>query len=234
MLILFDIDGTLLLTRNAGARAMTDAGRAMFGDHFTLDGIAISGRLDPLIWFDAARAAGLDDPMAHHDRFRATYGEQLRRRLAEKPTAVLLPGVRELIDALTNNGRPTLGLLTGNYPETGRLKIESAGLDPDIFTITAWGCDGAHRRDLPGIALDLYQQRHGRTLDGGQVVIIGDTPHDVDCAQHHGCRCIAVATGRYSVDELAECNPDLVVENLSNTASLMEWMMQEGAAISET
>jgi len=67
-----------------------------------------------------------------------------------------------------------------------------------------------------------------------QVVIIGDAPPDVDCARHHGCRSIAVATGRFSVDELADCAPDLAVENLADTRALMNWLMQEDVMASET
>lgn len=224
MLILFDIDGTLLRTAGAGAKAMVDAGRELFGEHFTLDGIAISGRLDPLIWNDAAQLASIADAHLHHDRFRRTYGRKLRERLDRDPTAELYPGVRELINELRRDRNIALGVLTGNYPETGRLKIERAGLDPDIFTIDAWGCDGALRRDLPAVALGKCQGRLGRIIASHDTVVIGDTPHDIDCARHHGCRSIGVATGEFNITALEACGADLAVENLTDVVLLMDWL----------
>lgn len=230
MLILFDIDGTLLRTAGAGAKAMVDAGRELFGDHFTLDGIPISGRLDPLIWRDAAALADIADAHLLHDRFRETYGRKLRERLDTNPTAELYPGVREFIEELQTHRDIALGVLTGNYPETGRLKIERAGLDPDIFTIDAWGCDGSHRRDLPGVALAKCEARLGRLIASHETTIIGDTPHDIDCAKHHGCRSIGVATGEFERTELEQCGADLAVENLTDVEMLMDWLHSHKSA----
>ena len=146
MLILFDIDGTLLVTERAGTQSMLAAARELFGDHFTFDGVAVGGRLDPLIWADVARANGIEDPAAHHDRFRAAYLRHFQERLAGNPTVTALPGVTQLIEALLQETDACLGLLTGNYPETGRLKIEAAGLALDSFAVAVLGVYGAHRR----------------------------------------------------------------------------------------
>lgn len=232
MLILFDIDGTLLRTAGAGVKAMNDAGRELFGDHFTLEGIPVSGRLDPLIWSDAAKLAKITDAHMHHDTFRQTYGRKLRDRLDREPTAELYPGVREFIEAIQKNKNITIGVLTGNYPETGRLKIERAGLDPDVFVIDAWGSDGNLRRDLPVVALAKCQARIGRSFAAHQTVIIGDTPHDIDCAQHNGCLSIGVATGEFNITELDACGADLAVENLADTMLLMNWLDERKSAMS--
>ena len=226
MLILFDIDGTLLLTQRAGTRSMCAAAREMFGDAFTFDGVDIAGRIDPLIWADVARANGIDEPEAHHDRFRATYVEHLARWLAADNTVLLLPGVVELLEALRGVEAVTLGLLTGNYPETGLLKIEAAGLDAAIFPVTAWGCDGRSRRDLPAVAMARHRDLTGVEVRPEGVVIIGDTPHDVDCARAHGCRALAVATGPYSRETLRDAGPDLLVDDLSGTGAIVDWIMQ--------
>lgn len=230
MLILFDIDGTLLLTEGAGIAAMVDAGRELFGDHFTRDGVEFSGRLDSLIWADLAKRNRIDDHNGHHQSFRAAYGKHLSRRLQNAPTAVLLPGVKQLVDELADRDDLTIGLLTGNYPETGRLKIESAGLDPDVFTIAAWGCDGATRRDLPVVAMRRLHEHSGRTITGEHTVIIGDTPHDIDCAKHHGCRSIGVATGAFTVDVLQQCGADLAVETLADADMILNWMLNHSTA----
>lgn len=233
MLILFDIDGTLLLTKGTGVHAMGDAGRELFGDHFTFDGVEFSGRLDPLIWRDLATHNGIDEPDTHHETFRATYRKYLSQRLAEHRTAFALPGVAALIDALSGHGQVTLGLLTGNYPETGRLKIEAAGLSPDAFSLAAWGIDGPTRRDLPPVAIQRYHEHHARTIEPERVVIIGDTPHDVDCAIHNGCRVLGVATGAFSVDELNRGGAHLAVENLEATDDVLDWLLQSTGAVPE-
>ncbi|MHC4415792.1 MAG: HAD family hydrolase [Planctomycetota bacterium] len=226
MLILFDIDGTLLLTHRAGACSMLDAAREMFGEAFTFDGVEIAGRMDPLIWADAARVNGIADPHAHHDRFRAVYARHLARRLHHNHKVTVLPGVRPLVAALDAIDHVQLGLLTGNYPETGRLKIEAAGLDPDMFAVAAWGSDAPTRRDLPGVARARHARRTGTPVGPDDTIIIGDTPHDVDCARAHGCRCLAVATGPYSRRELEACGADLLVDDLSQTDEILSWILQ--------
>lgn len=224
MLVLFDIDGTMLLTERAGVASMLAAGRELFGERFTFDGVEVSGRLDSLIFRDLCRVNGVAETPENHDRFRARYGERLAERLGRDPTARALPGVAALLGELRGRGHSTLGLLTGNYPETGRLKISAAGLDPDQFAVAAWGIDGATRRDLPPVAMRRHRELLGREIESHRVLIIGDTPHDVDCAKHNGCRVIGVATGAFNVDALAAAGADRAVPTLADTADLVEWI----------
>ncbi|MHC5113404.1 MAG: HAD family hydrolase [Planctomycetota bacterium] len=230
MLILFDIDGTMLASQGAGMAAMLAAGQRLIGAHFSFEGIDVAGRIDPHIWADLAAAAGVDDPDGMHETFRATYHEILDANLTADPTPRLLPGVRELIARLETEASVTLGVLTGNYPETGKLKIETAGVDMDTFPVAAWGNDGSHRRDLPQVAMDRYRDATGREIAAARVVIIGDTPHDVDCARANGCRVIAVATGGYTSEALATCEPDLLVDDLSDTDQIVAWIAGTDAA----
>jgi phosphoglycolate phosphatase-like HAD superfamily hydrolase len=252
MLVLFDIDGTLLRTDGAGLRAMEDAGRDLFSASFHYEGIETAGRLDTLIWKDLARLNGIEDSPEIHERFRQRYHEHLARRLEADGPARLLPGVRELVMALVNHNRGaqtsggsggghsggggsghsggvSIGLLTGNYPETGRLKIASAGLEPDVFLCNAWGCEGASRRDLPPIAMRRHREILGRAIEPQEVVIIGDTPHDIDCARAHGCRSLAVATGAFELEDLRGHQPDIAVEDLADGEAIMGWLMQSSA-----
>jgi phosphoglycolate phosphatase-like HAD superfamily hydrolase len=226
MLVLFDIDGTLLLSHGAGTGSMLEAARELFGDHVTFDGVEIAGCIDPRIWDEVARANELSDPETHHDRFRQTYIRRLSARLAAGHRVELLPGVRTLLDALGGIDGVTLGLLTGNYAETGRLKIQAAGLDPNLFAVAVWGSDGQTRNDLPARAMRRYLQQTGRPVDPGDVVVVGDTPHDIDCARAHGCRCIAVATGTYSREQLAGHDADLLVDDLTGTEAILDWILQ--------
>ena len=225
MLILFDVDGTMLTSERVGLLAITDAGRAMFGETFTLEGVSVAGRLDTLIWADAIAANELDVEPGHAEEFRGLYREKLEARLAAGVSVTALPGVFELLEALRSSPEVTLGLVTGNFPETGRLKIEAAGIDADQFEVAAWGCDGPNRRALPPVAIGQYHQRFDTSLSPERVVIIGDTPHDIDCAQVNGCRSIGVGTGHTGRAELEACGADLALDDLSATGEIMEWIM---------
>lgn len=226
MLILFDIDGTILLTQRAGTAAMQAAAQELFGHHFTFDGIEMGGWLDPIIWHAVATANGIEDPASHHDRFRAAYKQHFEDRLANNPTVQVLPGIVDLLSALIVEEDVTLGLVTGNYPETGLLKLQAAGIDPSIFKVAAWGTDGSHRRELPLVAMAQYEAHCGQAIAPSDVVIIGDTLHDIDCAKANGCRSIAVSTGFCPADKLAAKKPDLLVIDLSDTQLLVKWMLK--------
>jgi len=233
MLILFDIDGTLLLTRGQGMLAMQDAGRELVGPHFSIDGADYSGRLDPLIWRQLCEINGVADADGLHDAFRAAYLANLKQRFDDGAAVEILPGVAELIGGLQAEDEITLGLVTGNYPETGQLKIETGGLDFEVFTVFGWGSDGDHRRDLPRVAIERYEATNGGRIDRERVVIIGDTPHDVDCARHNGCRSLAVATGRFALDDLREHRPDHAVESLADTAAVLDWLGRDGRLLAQ-
>lgn len=233
MLILFDIDGTLLLTNRAGLTAMKAATGELYGNEITFEGVDFAGRLDPLIWADVVEPLDIDAE-AEHDRFRAEYARQLRKAFDETATSYLLPGVRELVEALDARDDITLGLLTGNYPETGEMKIAAAGMDPALFPIAAWGCDGCQRRDLTPVAMQRYEEKYGQAIASDRVLVIGDTIHDVECATAHGCRSLAVATGpMYSIQQLQDTGADLVVEDLSDTKRILTWIMNESAPVFE-
>ena len=261
MLVLFDIDGTLLLTHGEGMRAMQDAGRELYHPQFSIEGADFSGRLDPLIWEQLCEmngvgagdwnrrevtvgpgpsslrssgpASGSSGPASSvdddHARFRAAYERHLRRRLDNGARVTVLPGVREVLAELRAVEGAVLGLVTGNYPETGRLKIGRAGIDFEMFTVFGWGCDGGHRRDLPRTAMAQCRALHKPGLRPEEAVIIGDTPHDIDCARHNGCRSIGVATGAFSMDELREHGADMVVAGLSDTRAVMTFILQDSS-----
>ncbi len=225
MLVLFDIDGTLLLSHGASMQCFRAAGLEVLGRELQVDGHNFGGGLDPLIWRDLCRLNGVPEPEAQHAAFRAAYGRRLRERLAEGGVAYALPGVPALLDTLRARDDVALGLLTGNYPETGCLKLAAAGLDVEHFGAAAWGTDGGHRRELLPVALARHAARTGRRLTPQRVVIVGDTPHDVDCAAAHGARSLAVATGTHPAEALRAAGATLVVPDLSDTARVVEWLV---------
>jgi phosphoglycolate phosphatase-like HAD superfamily hydrolase len=226
VLVLFDIDGTLLKSQHAGVHAMLDAFHQLHPDRrFSFDGVDIAGRLDTLIYQEMTERHGVPAGQEHHETFRHIYSRNLESRLADRNTVVALEGVHELVRRLATEPGVELGLLTGNYPATGRLKVKHAGLDPDLFRVNAFAMDGETRRDLPPVALQRYRERHGSPLDPAQAVIIGDTPKDVDCALHNGCRVLGVATGEFSVQALLDCGAHMAVDKLSPIEPVLAWLL---------
>lgn len=222
-LVLFDVDGTLLLTAGAGMRAMKRAAAELFGDAFHFEGIVVAGHLDPLIFAEAAALNGLDNHDDHHDRFRERYLELLRSELAANPQRVrAMPGIHACLERLRSERIATLGLLTGNYAAAIPLKLAAVGIDPAWFPITAFAEEAASRRDLVELAVAKYARECGRSVEPRRVMIVGDTPRDVDCAHAHGCFAFAVATGGYDTRALAEAGADLVVPDLSDPAPLLD------------
>lgn len=219
-MILFDIDATLLVSGGAGIAAMEQAGKELFGDRFSAQGLDVAGRLDPLIIGEMLDRAGVPrSPRALAD-FRGLYGLRLAALLAVEGRARALPGVPALLTQLRERGE-TIGLLTGNFQETGEMKLRACGIDPAWFFPRVWGDDSPHdppaRDHLPMVAMDRYKAHREHPVDQGRLIIVGDTPHDVRCAKVHHGRCLAVATGRYGVAELAAAGADWVMNDLRET-----------------
>lgn len=226
-LVLFDIDATLLTTRGAGVGALGDAGRELWGPAFRAEGLRPAGSLDPLLIDELLEMNGLARCDEHRARLRARYAVHLERRLAAGG-ARALPGALALVGVVSGSVRVAAGVLTGNFPETGRMKLTAAGFDPGAFGVVVWGDDSPRwppRRDhLPIVALERHRARYGVEADPGLVTVIGDTVHDVACARAHGCRSIGVGTGPASVEELWAAGADLAVADLTDTGGLAAWV----------
>lgn len=234
MLILFDVDLTLISTSRAGMWAMREAARELFGAAFEVDGVEFAGRLDALISADILRAGGLRPSAAELAAFRARYLHHIRLRLAEPGCiATMLPGVPALLAALREDGRARLGLLTGNFEETGREKLRACGLDADEFDLHVWSDDATStpptRDDLPAVALQRHRARFDPTLAADRAVIVGDTPHDVQCALANGLRCLGVATGPYSTEALMAAGAHHAVPDLRDTSGVLRWLLNDRA-----
>lgn len=228
MLILFDIDATLLRTGGAGLRAMRAAGVQAFRPDFSIEGVSFTGRLDPLILQDLLRANGVEPTPKNLRRIRSAYHAALPAELAAMQSPGVLPGVLALLKALAGQKTHTIGLLTGNFPETGRLKLHACGIEVNQFRIQVWGDDSPHdppaRHQLPPVARERFSAEFGRGVDFERITIIGDSPADVHCAKTNGCRCLGVATGQSSVAELRGHGADHAVENLAETESVLTWL----------
>jgi len=251
-LLLFDVDGTLVLTGGAAVRAMDQAFHEVFGVRGAFDHVPMPGRTDGAILADAfvralpqsqilaeaLSAAGVHPVDGQVARFKAAYfarfAEEIQKPVPTDSTRPprhrfkgVLPGVRELLDALSSRSDMFLGLLTGNYELGARIKLEYFDLWR-YFACGAFGDDAINRHELVPVAIARSREAGCPALDPRDVVIIGDTPLDVACARHAGIRCVAVATGGYSVDALQAAGADVVLASLADTQAVVRRLVGPG------
>jgi phosphoglycolate phosphatase-like HAD superfamily hydrolase len=205
-LILFDIDCTLIDARGAGGRAILRAIKDIYGVQGELGDYSFHGRTDPGIISDLAALWGASEPDAAAGSCIVRYVELLREEIARVEVETL-PGIRALVTALVADRRALVGLLTGNVEEGARLKLEPTGLLP-LFRVGAYGSDSGLRSDLPAVAVARAEALDGRRYAGKDVVVIGDSPADIECGASLGVTAVGVATGRHTLDELAGHRPD--------------------------
>jgi phosphoglycolate phosphatase len=219
-LFLFDIDGTLVTARGAGRLAIGAALRETYGTAGDIDGYDFRGKTDPRIVVDLMRGAGIADDVIEA-RMAAcfdAYTVELERQIGDGSRVVVLPGVAEVVRALSTRDDALVGLLTGNIEAGARVKLRSTGLFP-LFRVGAYGSDSMDRRRLPAIACERARALADREFSFDRVTIIGDTPLDVDCARACGAVAVAVATGFHPHAELAACAPDLLFTDLSDVSA---------------
>ncbi len=220
-LILFDIDGTLILTGGAGTRGMTRAFLDVFQVANAFRDIPMPGRTDPLILADAIARAGIrtdDDLLARFaDRYAACLVEELR---ADVPGKRVMPGVRTLLERLHERPDVFLALLTGNYQIAARLKLQYFGLW-DYFRCGAFGEDAPTRDGLVPVAMARARACGAPAVSPREVLVVGDTPLDVACARAGGATAVAVATGGCDAATLRGAGADVVFETLADTDAFL-------------
>jgi phosphoglycolate phosphatase len=224
-LILFDIDGTLLLSGRAGMRAMTRAFQQTFAISDAFAGESFGGRTDSYLVSKALTQAGLPDSEENHHRFRNAYLPLLAEEIQQPGQGHkgLMPGARELLQALEAYDHLHLALLTGNYREAAEIKLQHF----EIWEFFEWGAfsdDHHDRNELVPIAKSRAETYDipGAAID--RVIVIGDTPHDIECARVAGAKSVAVATGGYTMQQLKDAGADEVLEDLSDTEKVL-WLL---------
>lgn len=225
-LLLFDIDGTLVLTGGAGSRAMTRAFAATHGLEDALRTVDLAGRTDRIIMRDALSQAGRDHEDVDLDEFREAYCAALREEIQKPGTGRrgLLPGVRPLLERLGARDDVRLALLTGNFRASAEIKLSAFGIW-DFFSWGAFADDAIERDELIRIAHGRHETEHGRAIEPDRVVVIGDTPHDIRCARAGGAKVVAVATGNYTLDQLRAHQPDVLFADLSDTEAVLRALL---------
>ncbi len=221
-LVLFDIDGTLLDPAGVGRRAMLAAMERVFGTTGPADGYRMAGKVDTQIVTELLRAAGLDDARIRTTlpTYWAHYVAELRRIIGEHPVRVL-PGVRALLERLREHPQVVLGLLTGNIRAAAWIKLAAVSLAEYFDEMGAFGDEAHSRPELPVIAARRAAERFGKEFRGKDIVIVGDTPADIQCGQTVGAKTIAVATGPYSCETLRQHNPDYCFPDLQDTEAVL-------------
>jgi len=212
VLYLFDIDGTLVDTGGAGVRSLQEASLEIFGHTGpTLD---LAGSTDLGVIAEIHAHFEIEPTAERIDAYFNAYLKRLDWNLANGGfPGKVLDGVVELLADLSKRPGVTLGLLTGNIAGGAASKMRHFGLEA-YFPFGAYGCDHADRNLLGPIALERATAHSSRTFSADEVWVIGDTPKDIACARAIGARCLAVATGRFSQEELTACGADIVVGSL--------------------
>jgi len=222
-LILFDIDGTLLSADRSGYHAIERSMIDVLGAARGLEGIRLDGNTD----LNAIRQVCDRDGRAFPDqesisKFKNHYTTILRREIAGK--GHLKPGVGPLLNALASSGRACLGLVTGNIREGARIKLDRFGI-AEYFPFGAFGCEHPTRAELVGLAMRRAAELVGKPFGPETVTVVGDTVHDVASCHPWGVRCLAVATGSASRDELEAAGATWALDDLSDLGTVLNLLL---------
>jgi phosphoglycolate phosphatase len=219
--LLFDIDGTLVTTGGAGRRAMERAFAQLHGRPDVLASFSFAGMTDRAIVRRGLGALGVPSHDEAIDALLAAYLAQLAHEVEQVAPADyrLHPGVSEAVAAACARAGFAVGLGTGNVREGARVKLQRVGIF-ERFAFGGFGCDHEERAELLRCGARRGAERLGVALDACRVVVIGDTPRDVEAARDIGAHCIGVATGPYSSDALREAGADYTFPHLGSAQAL--------------
>ena len=221
-LLLFDIDGTLLLSGGAGLRSVNRVFLERFGIPDAMAGYLPDGKTDPAIFRELMRSlVGRDPTAAESDAMAEAYLEALPDEVRESPGYEIMPGVIPLLEALEKDTDNFLGLATGNLETGARIKLERAGL-VRFFRFGGYGSDHEDRARILAQAIERGKHIAERDFGDRHIIVIGDTPRDIAAARRVGARCIAVATGSSDAEELARYLPDGVLQDLTDVEAFLE------------
>lgn len=213
--VLFDIDGTLIITGGAGAASWRLAFDELYGIPADIGQFTDAGMTDPEVGRLTFQA------VLHRDPKRQEFTQLLERRLhylhktvVESADYHVLPGVERLLPRLISAGHP-LGLVTGNVEGAAHIKLHRARLNR-FFSFGGYGSDSTDRAELTRIALQRANVVYGEPIGPEQAIVVGDTPHDVEAAHAAGLRCIGVGSRHFSAAQLREAGADRAIPSLED------------------
>jgi phosphoglycolate phosphatase-like HAD superfamily hydrolase len=213
-LLLWDIDGTIMPSTGVGEKAIDAALFKAHGKHGSIHDIDYKGKTDTYITHEMFKMLGIPENSETVHSFFEAYFEVLPD-LLKTTTREALPGVANVLELAHQRKDLVQGLLTGNVSKGAEIKLAHYQVW-HYFEFGAFGSDSPNRNDLGPVAQKRAKEIHDIEFPPENIYIIGDTPNDVACAKAIRARCIAVATGAYSVEHLKSLNPDFVLPDLSN------------------
>jgi phosphoglycolate phosphatase len=222
-LLLFDIDGTLTRSHN-GHVPFNQAVLETFGVAGDIRSVIPDGNTDPMIVTEIFSKGntliqGIDDKW---EQFSINLRQCYSQAISSGNTSVAaLAGAGELLQSIAASGIFGSSVVSGNLEPMARVKLEAAGLYSYLCR-GAYGSDSPRRADLPVIAKRRCEAAFGISIPLSECIIIGDTPRDLEAARRNHMKCILVATGRYSLEELLDCQADLCLSDLTDTAAVLE------------
>jgi phosphoglycolate phosphatase len=219
-LLLFDIDGTLIHSGGAGVHALRRTLAERFGIEDNLTDIEIAGMTDSGIVISILKKHNIAVTNENVSAYLDGYAHHLSLELPRRE-GKLLPGILELLEKLRARPNVVLALLTGNISRGAQLKLEHYGVW-HFFEFGAFADDHHDRNQLGPFARSRAKEKHGREFSPEEIDVIGDTPRDIACGKAFGARTIAVATGTWSRAELAEHEPDFLIDDFSDVDGLID------------
>src|SRR6266513_810115 len=219
-LLLFDIDGTLIHSGGAGVEALKRALTERFGIKDDLHDIEIAGMTDSGIVISILKKHQIPTTADNIAAFLDSYVHFLSNELPRRK-GKLLPGVLELLEKLKTRKHVVLGLLTGNVSRGAQLKLDHYGVW-HFFEFGAFADDHHDRNELGRFARARAKEKHRQEFAASEIDVVGDTPRDIACGKALGARTVAVATGRWSRDELEKYQPDFLIDDLSDVETIID------------
>jgi phosphoglycolate phosphatase-like HAD superfamily hydrolase len=213
--VLFDIDGTLLITGGAGGAAWQRAFEELHGVEASVAEHTDAGMTDPEIAAILFREVlGREGSPADRSQAIGCYLKHLPDTVAESSGYRVMPGIEALLDRLIDRGL-LLGLVTGNVEAAAHIKLARGHLNR-FFSFGGYGSDSADRTEVTRAALGRAELVSGGTLEDGACIAVGDTPRDVKAGHGAGIRVVGVATGSYGVEDLRGAGADWAIETVEN------------------
>lgn len=222
-LLLFDIDGTLITSGGAGESALRDAMKTRFGIDEDLGGILLAGATDKKIAVAMLEKNRLAPTPENITALLDEYLAHLETRMPRHDGRVL-PGMIELLEVLAKREEAVLALLTGNVVRGAEIKLTHYGVWHH-FEFGAFADDHHDRNELGKFARARAHDRHGIEFPPERIFVIGDTPRDIECGRAIGAKTVAIATGHYSFEELAEHTPDFLFQDFSETNCVVDCLL---------
>jgi phosphoglycolate phosphatase len=226
-LILWDIDGTLMYSGGVAGEAMRAAMARVYGGHVVEERHSYAGKTDQQIILETFVEREHGDLLGALELFTAAYLEEMEtRREAFLARCRVLDGVVAVLERLAGYG-VYQSVLTGNIEPIAKVKLELMGLAPYLdLAAGAYGSDHHLRANLVPVAAARAERRYGWPFAGRDVVVIGDTPNDIDCGRAAGARTVAVATGPFGVEALRGHNPDAVLPSLADADLVVKAILE--------